>query len=90
MGGKRRGAILSPCPVQPRIASAASKIAKQHLLDKVGCRLAAAGLDTLAPPVPASYPKGGAAQATAIGTGYRLPAQAAVINGLARSPETRQ
>ena len=63
--------------------------ARQHLLDTVGCCLAARNLDSSR--ALASYLRleGGAEQATAIGIGRRLPAaQAAFMNGLlARSLE---
>ena len=63
--------------------------ARQHLLDTVGCCLAARNLDSSR--ALASYLRleGGAGQATAIGIRRRLPAaQAAFMNGLlARSLE---
>jgi len=64
-------------------------IARQHLLDTIGCCLAAKDLDTSKDLAAWLAAEGGAEQATAIGVSRRLPApQAAFVNGLlARSLE---
>src|SRR6516162_4862275 len=63
--------------------------ARQHLLDTVGCCLAAKDLDSSQALADYLRLEGGAGQATAIGIRRRLPAaQAAFMNGLlARSLE---
>src|SRR5215831_18357712 len=72
-----------------RLPAAVIAIARQHLLDTVGCCLAAKDLDTSRALAAWLVSEGGAEQATAIGVGRRLPAaQAAFLNGLlARSLE---
>jgi len=64
-------------------------MARRHLLDTIGCCLAARDLDTSRMLGTWLFDEGGAEQATAIGIGRRLPAaQAAFVNGLlARSLE---
>ena len=64
-------------------------IVRQHLLDTIGCCLAAIDVDTSQALAAYLLSEGGAEQATAIGVGRRLPApQAAFMNGaLARSLE---
>jgi 2-methylcitrate dehydratase PrpD len=64
-------------------------IARQHLLDTVGCCLAAKALDSSRALRAWLVSEDGAGQATAIGVGRQLPApQAAFVNGLlARSLE---
>ena len=72
-----------------RLPAAVITIARQHLLDTVGCCLAATDLDTSSALGAWLVSEGGAEQATAIGVDCRLPAaQAAFMNGLlARSLE---
>ena len=72
-----------------RLPAAVIAIARQHLLDTVGCCLAAKDLDTSQALGAWLVSEGGAEQATAIGVGRRLPAaQAAFLHGLlARSLE---
>src|SRR5215471_1229032 len=72
-----------------RLPAAVIAIARQHLLDTVGCCLAAKDLDTSRALAAWLVSEGGAEQATAIGVGRRLPAaQAAFLHGLlARSLE---
>ena len=66
-----------------------TEIARLHLIDTVGCALAATSLDTTRSLRAYLLSEGGAEQATAIGTPRRLPMpQAAFMNGvLARSLE---
>jgi 2-methylcitrate dehydratase PrpD len=66
-----------------------TEIARLHLLDTIGCALAAISLDTSRNLEAYLLSEGGAEQATAIGTPRRLPVpQAAFLNGvLARSLE---
>ena len=72
-----------------RLPAAVIAIARQHLLDTVGCCLAAKDVDTSQALGAWLVSEGGAEQATAIGVGRRLPAaQAAFLHGLlARSLE---
>src|SRR5215469_6599892 len=72
-----------------RLPTAVIAIARQHLLDTLGCCLAAKDLDTSRALAAWLVSEGGAEQATAIGVGRRLPAaQAAFLHGLlARSLE---
>jgi len=72
-----------------RLPPAVIAIARQHLLDTVGCCLGAMDLDTSRALGAWLVSEGGAEQATAIGIDRRLPAaQAAFVNGLlARSLE---
>src|SRR5215831_1061120 len=65
------------------------RIARQHLLDTIGCCLAAARLETSRSLASYLMSEGGTAQATAISIPGQLPApQAAFMNGLlARSLE---
>src|SRR5262249_22540353 len=72
-----------------RLPAAVIAIARQHLLDTVGCCLAARDLDTSRALAAWLFSEGGAGQATAIGVGGRLPAaHAAFLHGLlARSLE---
>src|SRR5215468_2941679 len=72
-----------------RLPAAVIAIARQHLLDTVGCCLAAKDLDTSRALAAWLVSEGGAEQATAIGVGRRLPAaQTAFLHGLlARSLE---
>jgi 2-methylcitrate dehydratase PrpD len=72
-----------------QLPAAVITIARQHLLDTVGCCLAATDLDTSSALGAWLVSEGGAEQATAIGVDRRLPAaQAAFMNGLlARSLE---
>ena len=72
-----------------QLPAAVIAIARQHLLDTVGCCLAAKDLDTSRALAAWLVSEGGVEQATAIGVGRRLPAaQAAFLHGLlARSLE---
>src|SRR5215468_7046272 len=72
-----------------RLPTAVIAIARQHLLDTIGCCLGATDLDTSRALGAWLVSEGGAEQATAIGVERRLPAaQAAFVNGLlARSLE---
>src|SRR5262245_49880019 len=65
------------------------RLARQHVLDTIGCCLAAARLETSRSLASYLMSEGGAAQATAISIPQRVPApQAAFMNGLlARSLE---
>src|SRR5262249_60278266 len=65
------------------------QLTRQHVLDTIGCCLAAARLETTRSLASYLVSEGGAVQATAISIPQRLPApQAAFMNGLlARSLE---
>src|SRR5262249_53174073 len=59
------------------------RLARQHVLDTIGCCLAAARLETTRSLASYLMSEGGAGQATAISIPQRLPApQAAFMNGL--------
>jgi 2-methylcitrate dehydratase PrpD len=65
------------------LPSTVTSITRQHLLDTIGCSLAATKVDTSRLLRTYLLSEGGAEQATAIGMARRLPApQAAFINGL--------
>ena len=65
------------------LPSTVSSITRQHLLDTLGCCLAATKVDTSRLLRSYMLSEGGAEQATAIGIPRRLPAaQAAFVNGL--------